>query len=248
MSTDRLSPESRPIRLGSPADWRSNHLILKSRASGKALTSFKKRTLIRSPTWPIETGRNAPSGAARTRRQRRRLQQREEAMSGKIKRIGGAGGRAVVPAMAADMAGRYAHGNQIGGDLSLQRTGLVDRSRRPRSSCLRAIRQRPWRHKPHARSIILLGRRLQSAESGRARPQTCRRRRGRVHLQPVGTPGNSASAKYLTLKGVPTIAIVFRIEQVHRCHGFPARQRPAWSASTPKERSTPSILTSISER
>ena len=38
----------------------------------------------------------------------------------------------------------------------------------------------------------------------------------------LGTPGNSATAKYLISKGVPGDRDRLRIEQVHQCRGFPA--------------------------
>jgi branched-chain amino acid transport system substrate-binding protein len=56
----------------------------------------------------------------------------------------------------------------------------------------------------------------------------------------LGTPGNTASAKYLHAKGVPTIALVSGSSKFTNVQDFPARP-PGLSATTWKARSTPNI-------
>ena len=143
-------------------------------------------------------------------------------MSGKIKLVSVALALALsVPAMAADMPGVTPRKSRSAG-LSLQRTRLVDRARRPGNSRLRAVRQRPWRDQRTQDQLHRLRRCLQPAKGGRACPQTCRRRRGCFRIQPVGYARKFGDGKIPDLQESSGHRHRFRLEQVHQCHELPA--------------------------
>src|SRR6185436_4529237 len=163
------------------------------------------RADCRSTTDPKSRGLQETSGAGGHAGKRRRLQEREEAMSGKIKLVSVALALALsVPAMAADMPGVTPTEIKIGGIFPFSgpasSIGLVGRG------ILAYVQSVNDRGGINGRKINYI-----AYDDAYSPPKAVEHARKLVESDEIafmfsqlGTPGNTAVAKYLISRGVPT--------------------------------------------